>query len=384
MSAYYKPQQDRTSDANSSTSALDNGNTFTGQWEVCEGWSSVIVAVKTDQNGIFYVDFSPDGTNVDSTLTKYYNTGDIEPPHRFTVTRKYYRVRFANDSGSNQTFLRLQTTLKAGAENLNVPLDQTLARDYDSLSVRPSDYHDEIALGLRQGSTLWNKFGYNADVDIGTEVIAAFGGTFTPLTTASTLTVVSSSAADDVGGTGATAIVVYGVDANRKSQIEVVVMDGATPVVTASTWLGVNRAAIYTAGSGLVNAGTITITATTGGATQANMPAGQGTTQQCIFFTQADHQGLFKWLTINCLKLSGSSPTVTIRGWVYSAVSAAKYEVFRTKIDTSVENSINFSPPIPFVVGEKSVFWLEVTTTANNTEVSARLSLVEVKDKDAD
>ena len=382
--AYQPETKSKISTDNSTTTLLTNGSTYTGTWEDCSAYADVIVAVKTDQNGIFYVDFSPDGDNVDSTLTKYYNTADIEAPHRFTVTRQYFRVRFTNDSGSDQTFLRLQTSLKESSNDLNVPLDQPIARDYDSISVRPSDYHDEIALGLRQGTTLWNKFGYNADVDTGTEVIASFGGSFTFLTTASTLTVVSSSTDDDVGGTGATALVIYGVDANRKSQIEVVNMDGTTPVVTSNTWLGVNRVAVYTAGGGLTNAGTISVTATTGGSNQAEMPAGQGTTQQCIFFTQADHQALFKWLTLNCLKLSGSSPKVTVKGWVYSAVSAAKYEVFRTNIDTSVENTIHFTPPIPFVVGEKSVFWLEATTTADNTEISARFSLVEVKDKDAD
>jgi hypothetical protein len=382
--AYQPETKSKISTDNSTTTLLTNGSTYTGTWEDCSAYADVIVAVKTDQNGIFYVDFSPDGDNVDSTLTKYYNTTDIEAPHRFTVTRQYFRVRFTNDSGSDQTFLRLQTSLKESSNDLNVPLDQPIARDYDSISVRPSDYHDEIALGLRQGSTLWNKFGYNNDIDTGTELVASFGGTFAPLTSASTLTFVSSSTADDDGGTGANSVIVYGVDANRKSQLEIVTMDGTNNVVTSSTWLGINRVAIYTVGSGQVNAGTITVTATTGGSTQAEMPAGEGTTQQCIFFTQANHQGLFKWLELNCLKLSGSSPKVTVKAWVFSAVTNAKYEVFRLNIDTAVENTLQFMPPIPFVVGEKSAFWLEATTNADNTALSARFSLVEVKDKDAD
>lgn len=385
--AYQPAVLNKTSTDNSSTTPLADSATFTGTWESCEGYSDVIVAVKADQNGIFYVDFSPDASNVDSTLTKYYNTTDIEAPHRFTVTRQYFRVRFTNDSGSAQSTFRLQSSLKVSSNDLNVPLDQTIARDYDSVSVRPSDYKTEVALGLRQGHSLWNKFGYNADVDTGSpEVLAEFGGTFTILTSASTLDVVSTSANDVVTtGSGARSIIIYGVDANRKSQIEVVNLNGTSTVTTTNTWLGVNRVSVYLAGSNLNNEGKLTITATTGGSTQATVPAGEGTTQQLIFFSQADHQLMMEWLILDALKLSGGgSPRVTVKGWVYSAVSASKYEVFRATIDTSVSNHRDYMPPVPFVVGEKSVFWLEAETDTNNTEVSGRFSLIEIKDKDAD
>jgi len=383
----YKPATiDKISTDNSSTTPLSSSATYTGTWEDCSSYSSIIVSVKTDANGMFYIDFSPDGTNADSTLTKYYNTTDIEPPHRYTVTRKYYRVRFTNDSAGAQTYFRLQTSLKKGAEALNVPIDQSLSRDYDSISVRPTHYNYEVAQGLRQGVTTWNKFGYNADVDSAApEIIGAFGGAFTYLTSASTLTIVSSSVNDTSAGTGARSIVIYGIDANRKTQIEVVTLNGTTNVVTETTWLGINRAAIYLAGSGLSNDGNITITATTGGSTQGYMPAGEGTTQQAIFFTDDNHQALADWLLLNVTKLAGgSAPRVTIKGWVYSAVSNAEYEVFRVTIDTAVENTLELRPSQPFVIGEKSVLWFEATTNTNDTVVSMRFSLIQIKDKDAD
>ena len=79
------------------------------------------------------------------------------------------------------------------------------------------DYNTEVALGKVAGAELWNKFGYNQDIDIGTEVIASWGGTFTPLTTATALTMSSTSADDDDGGTGCNSIVIYGIDENRNS-----------------------------------------------------------------------------------------------------------------------------------------------------------------------
>ena len=368
---------------NSSTDALDNAAVFTGTWIDVSNYTDISVAVKTDQNGTYSVQYSPDASNVDSTLTRYYRTDQIEPPHVFKNARQYMRVVFTNNSGSNQTYFRLQTML-GNRDQLNAPLDSTMAQDYDSISVRPSDYKHEVALGRRQGSTLWNKFGYNTDVDTGTEVVASWGGTFTPMTTARTLSIVSTSTADDDGSTGANSVIVYGIDANREAQTVVVTMDGTTPVVTTETWLGVNRIAIYISGSGQVNAGTITATATTDATTQGQIPAGEGTSQQCIFFTQANHQALAEWLSVSLIRFgSGTEPLVTLKAWVYSAVSGSKYEVARMYLDASLNNHQELIPPLPFPVGEQSCFWLEATTTRDNTSVNARFSLIEHKDADA-
>jgi hypothetical protein len=340
------------------------------------------IAVTTDQNGTYSVQFSPDGINQDSTLTRYYRTDQIEAPHRFTITRQYMRVVFTNTSASDQTYMRLQVLLGLKAD-LNIPIDSTMAQDFDSLSVRPTKFEYEAALGRRQGSTTWNKFGYNGDVDIGTEVISSFGGSFVPMITARTLSIVSTSTDDDAGGIGATGVVVYGVDANRDPQTVIVTMDGTTPVVTTETWLGVNRIAIYTAGTNLSNVGTITATATTDSTIQARMEPGEGTTQQCIYFTAARTQGLIDFLLVGGEKLAGgTSPRITFKGWVYSAVSNSNYLVFRQIMDTSVENHMTIIFSQPLIIGESSCFWIEATTDKNDTEVNARFSLIEFEDVD--
>lgn len=370
---------------NSTDIPLLAGNSFTGQWEDVSSVSSMTIAAKTDQDGTMVVQFSTDGTNIDSTLTHYYRLTHIEPPHRYTIARKYMRAVFTNTSASNQTYLRLQVLLD-NQTNLNAPLDAVLSQDYDSTSVRPTDFKYEVALGRRQGAATWNKFGYNGDIDIGTEVVGAQGGTFTFLTTASTLTIVSSSTDDDgsPAGTGANSFVIYGIDANRVSQTEVVTMNGTTNVVTTSEWLGINRVSIYLAGSTYNNVGNITITDTTGGSVQAYVPAGKGTTQQLIFFTQADHNFLADWLILDAERFSGGSqPVVQFRGWVWSAVSNAKYEVLYSVVNLSTETEHQLTPSQPFVIGEKSVFWIEATTDQNNTVVSGRFSGIEVRDVDA-
>lgn len=374
------------STVNSTSTPLNAAAVFTGTAEDVLQYDSVVIAVKTDQNGTYSVQFSTDGTNWDSVLTRYYRTTQIEVPHRFTITRQYFRVVFTNTSSTNQTYIRLQTAF--GSKNeLNAPVDSVLAQDFDSIIVRPTDFHYEVALSRRQGATTWNKFGVNADVDVGTEVLAAQGGTFTYLTNASTLTIVSSNTGDDgsPAGIGANSIVIIGIDANRISQTEVVTLNGTTSVVTSTTWLGINRAVVYLAGSSQINIGDITITATTGGSTQAFIPAGIGATQQLIFFVQDNHRALSDWLFLSATKISGGggSPVVTFKGWVYSPVSNCKYEVLRLVIDTSSTTNIELKPSQPFIFTEKDVFWIEATTDTNNTGVSGRFSLIEVRDVDA-
>lgn len=112
--------------------------------------------------------------------------------------------------------------------------------------------------------------------------------------------------------------------------------------------------------------------------------SGKGTTQQLIFFTQADHQLLADWLVLNAEKLGGgSNPVVAFRGWVWSAVSNAKYEVFYLVVNTAVETVHELIPSQPFIIGEKSVFWVEATTDTNNTVCTGRFSCIEVRDIDA-
>jgi hypothetical protein len=362
---------------------LNAGAVWISPWIDLLRYSSLSIAAKTDQDGSILVQFSPDGKNADSTLTRYYRLSQIEAPHRFSRTRRYGRFTITNTSSSNQTYLRFQAIF-GEMNNLNIPLDSVVAQDFDSESVRPTDFSEEVALGRRQGWTTWHNWGYNADVDIGTELVAAQGGSITLLTTATTFTIVSDSANDTAGGTGAQEVTLYYVDANRAAQQLVVVMNGVTPVVTVVTGLGINRLKASLAGSTKSNVGNITLTATTGGSVQAYIPATKGSTQQAMFFTQKNHNLLARWLWVNAEKLAGgTSPKVQFRGWAWNSVTNVKQEIFYSVVDTSVETEHIISPPDPFIIEEQSVFWLEATTDQNNSIVSVRFCGKEVRDVDA-
>jgi len=363
---------------NCTTTPLVASATFTGVFEDVSLYDSLTVAVATDQDGQYAVEFSPDGSNIDSTLTRYYRINRINAPHRFTITRQFVRVVFTNGAGGNQTYLRLQTMF-GPKQDLNIPTDAVVPQAFDATMVRPTDPRFEIALGLRQGQTAWQKWGFNPAIETKTpEMIWEPGGDLIFLSTASTLSISSSDAKDtSPTGDGARSIVITGINADRLSQTEVVSLNGTSPVVTAATWLGINRAAVSLAGSDGQNVGKITIEDTLGNP-QATIPSGLGTSQQPIFFTQAGHTALAQDLMINVLKTSGGGqPVVTITGWVFSFVSKARYEVFRYLLDTAVESSFIYNPINPFPVGEQSVIYFQGHTTSDDTVVTLRFSLVE-------
>lgn len=247
---------------------------------------------------------------------------------------------------------------------------------YSGVVTAPSrDYFHEIAHGNVAGASIWNKFGYNPDVDTGSEeIVSSFGGTESIMETADTLDVVSDSASDDSAGTGARTIQIIGIGEGSVEQTEIVTMNGLTPVTTTNTWLGVNRLIVLSAGTGERNAGTITIDDTSNSVgIQASIPAGDSVTQQCIFHTPVGKTFMGSYAWINILKVAGGgSPRVTIRAWSYSRLTDVHYEVFRADFDTAVSNTNPVPQPIPFAIGGREVLYWTAETDTNNTVVVVR------------
>lgn len=78
-----------------------------------------------------------------------------------------------------------------------------------------------------------NKFGYNPDVDIGTEYIWANGGLWVPPTQARVHNIVSTDANDNgTGTTGALTLRIFGLDTNYNEINEDITLNGQTIVAT--------------------------------------------------------------------------------------------------------------------------------------------------------
>ena len=157
----------------------------------------------------------------------------------------------------------------------------------------PDEFGQAVALGKIPGWRIFRKFGRNPDIDAGTEDVWGYGGTRTLPTTAAVISVVSDNTADDADtgggtpGTGALTVRFEGLDGNYDEVAETVSMDGTTPVTTTQTFLRVHRAYVVTAGTGLINAGTIT--GTVGGNVQVSIQPSTGQTLVGMYTVPRNH-----------------------------------------------------------------------------------------------
>lgn len=242
----------------------------------------------------------------------------------------------------------------------------------------------EAVGGAVGNDTIVNKFGYNTDIDTASEeVIASFGGAFDPSTavmsSAQTFTVTYNNTTDGSTATGARTLQINYIDENFDAQVGFHVLGSTGSDVTSFTGVGINRAVVVAYGGDATNGNDITITATTDGTNQAQIPAGKSVTQQCIYHTPINRTLNLNFIKVSTLKLSGGggSPRVNVIGYSYSRVTGGRYAVVDVEIDTSIENNIVLRLPEPIVFTGREVIYFEATTDVNNTKVSLRFSGIE-------
>ena len=369
------------SDGNTTTTPLSSGATFTGAWERAPS-DGVTVSCKADNTGTLYFDFSNDGVNADTFPTNGFEVADgIHEYHTARVNSRYFRVRFVNDTGA-QTYLRIYTYYGTHTQP-NAPMNQSIGLDQDATWIRPTLGEDEIRIGRRTGVTGWTKFGYRSDLAAasGEQTVWATTGNFTPLTAASTFDIAYDGTAggstDGSGTNGATQLTFYYIDSNGNPAIAAHNLGTDGTDTTSFSGYGINRVAVSASGSADYNQSVITITATTGGSTQAVVPAQQSVTQQAIFFTGHNHDAVAKLLWINTNKQAGGSPKVTVKAYVYNLPVSTRYEVFRKTLDTSVENTVSLNEPVGFNLSPTDILYFVADTDRDSTELSIRFSLVE-------
>jgi len=386
---------------------LANGSEINSDWVDCSTVDKFVFTGDASASGMTAtIDSKATESGVVTTTTVTYTDSTLYQVS-LACRQRYMRFKWTNNTGSQVTDASLEIKLTFGSSDkgTTIPLNHTISDttqsvvnqtvlkardvngDYTNVSVSTSGelsttnipYNVRVGNGDVSNATVWNKFGYNLDVDSGgEELIASFGGTINIMTSGDTLDVVSSSAEDGAGtSTGVLSVLITGISDTNTAQTEIVTMNGTTPVTTSNSWLGINRVVALSVGSNGSAVGTITIDDTSNAVgVQAEIPIGANVTQQCVFHTPITNNLLTEWLIINARKLSGAggSPRVTIKGYSYSRVTSVTYEVFRLDIDTSVENTVQLTPPVPFVIGGREVLYFTAETNTNNTTVNCRFS----------
>jgi hypothetical protein len=383
MSYFGDPGFSETSTGNSTTTPLAGDATFTGTGEQND-YPDVFVMLKSDADGTLYFDFSNDGTNWDSTypVLGYDCNAGIPEVHVARKAGRYFRARYVNGSDA-QTYFRM-TVYYGQHGDLMASANQAVSRHGDAKVVRVyADPQDEIVLGQRNGVLHYTKFGYLPDIDTadGELMITADPGKPAApevLTTAETFDIAFNDTTDGDSTNGALTIYFDYLDANGARAVGTHTLSGTSPDTTSFSGLGINRVAVSSSGSTDTNANAITITSSTTGGVHAYVPAGEGVTQQALFHTPSNAQAVAKFLFANCNKLSGSSPIVTIKGWVHNRLVDTKFEVFRFLMDTDTTEHFEIVEPVGFKLSAGDIIYFTANTNQNNTSVgSFRFSLNE-------
>lgn len=240
------------------------------------------------------------------------------------------------------------------------------------------DLYFQSAMSTVTGLSSITKFGSNLDIDTNSdpETIWSTGGLYQFPSSAGQISIVSSSSDDTSTGTGARTVLVQGLDENYNEVEETFTLNGVSAVTSSSSsWIRAHRAKVLSAGTGEVNAGTITITH--GALTLATIPADFGQTQMAVYTIPAKKRGFIK--SFSGALVRGS--TLLSTGQATLAMYFRKNGVIsvQQEIQISVSGLNTFQKiyPIPIVADEKTDIYINcLQVSNNNTGVFANFQLV--------
>lgn len=353
---------------NSSADNIADSESFTGKWKIADS-CSIMLAIYADQDLTYKVQFSPDGTNIDSTLTFSYENGVIEQPKRIVVTRQYYRVVVTNDSGSDTTIMRLQT-LEGEFNPLTTPMNANITRDHGALVTRVVPPGPDVVSGRFVGLSYFPRFGRNADIDTGAgEDLIAEGGTYAGFPTGAPeeFEIVLGSA-DDVGS-----IVTfrYLASSTATEWTWASITTTGTSTDTGITGFRAPQGWINTTGSttaGAVNAGTVTLRHKT---TTANIffviGVGEGQTRSTADSIPAGNSAMIERIRFEIEKLTNAN--ITGHLWYRKLNESPRLIYPGIAKQDSASNQVWANDKGPLLAGFADIVIQLNAASANNTPV---------------
>lgn len=205
-----------------------------------------------------------------------------------------------------------------------------------------------------------------------------------PVLAGADIDLVSGSAADDVGSTGATSVRVTYLDANSNQATQDVAMNGTTEVeMTEQNISFIQKAEIVASGTGLAAAGAITIADVTGGGVHALIDAGSKESGNCTWKVPAGHTGFVHgfWYDVDAVAAGVGTAEIALQVAHAESSGVANSETWRTVAKvTVVENdndivsatggnqnnmgSFSFPGNVPFKVPAKTMVRLAAKAPA--------------------
>lgn len=215
--------------------------------------------------------------------------------------------------------------------------------------------------------------GFNSDVDTATTPEDIWGGEglIPRPSSAESLEIVSSDANDTALGTGARTVIIRTLDANYLEVIQTVTLNGTTAVALTGTHIRINEGVVATAGSGGVNAGTLTLRVAGGGASRALITTSGALNQAKYTVPDGHHLDVLSALMSVRTQLGNESAvlsgaTINTAGRTLTTVRftlyAAGTSLFRHEIAGAT---------LPFITlsARNEISWRALQVTQNNTSI---------------
>jgi len=215
----------------------------------------------------------------------------------------------------------------------------------------------QVARGNITGHTSLSIFGYQAAVGNTSIPVWENATTYTYPTSATTMTVVSTSTSDDTNAK----ILISGLDANFAPISETVTLNGTTGVTTVNSYLRINSLLMTSPGtSQTTNVGVITVKQSSNIVAQIN--AGTGKSQSTIYTVPAGYSFYLDLAEVNTSNSYTSSNIVTYKVQAINNNTGVKLTVLQQPF-VSIYTANRTSEP--FLYTEKTdIQWQLVTSTA--------------------
>jgi len=214
----------------------------------------------------------------------------------------------------------------------------------------------QVARGQISGHTVVSLFGYQPSVTSTSIPIWENATTYTYITSASTLTLVSTSASDDTSAK----ILISGLDANFNPLSETLAMNGVTGVTTVNSYFRVNSLLMVSPGTGQsTNVGTITLKQSSNIVAQINV--GISKSQSTIYTVPAGYTFYLDLAEVNTSNSYTGSTIVTYKVQAINNTTGVKLAVLQQPF-VSIYTANRASDP--FAYAEKTdIQWQLVTNT---------------------
>lgn len=253
------------------------------------------------------------------------------------------------------------------------------------MSRRAIPFDMEVALGQVPAWEAERKFGFNAAVGTSEETIWKRGGTINWPSSASVMKVSSSSGNDDLVGTGAQKMKIYGLDSNWDLAEEEVDLDGQTQVTTDTSFIRVFRAIVTQAGTGGVNAGVIYVYtgAETNGVPDTatniytSVEIGDNQTLQCAYSIPRKYTALLKHVAASTTGAGNTGVTGRVKVREFGGVFAVKEQFVMGTPDNYHDDY-----GVPLQIPEKSDIMFTGEADTTDVDMSASFELQMVHDAD--